>query len=67
MIGKLIAYGPDRKSALARMRQALAEMVIEGIHSNIPLQRRIMDDEVFREGAHNIHYLEQMMEQWARE
>lgn len=67
MIGKLIAYGPDRKSALARMRQALSEMVVEGIHTNIPLQKRIMEDEVFREAGHNIHYLEQMMEQWPRD
>jgi acetyl-CoA carboxylase biotin carboxylase subunit len=64
MIGKLIAYGSDRKTAIARMRQALAEMVIEGIHSNIDLQRRIMADEVFREGTHHIHYLEKMLEHW---
>ncbi len=67
MIGKLIAYGSDRKTAIARMRQALAEMVIEGIHSNIDLQRRIMSDEVFRDGGHHIHYLEKMLEQWAKE
>ena len=67
MIGKLIAYGADRKSAIARMRQALAEMVIEGIQTNIPLQKRIMQDEVFSEGAHNIHYLETMMEAWVKE
>ncbi len=67
MIGKLIAYGSDRKSAMARMRQALSEMVIEGIHTNIPLQRRIMEDNVFKEGAHNIHYLEEMLEQWDKE
>ena len=67
MIGKLIAYGSDRKTAIARMRQALAEMVIEGIQTNIPLQRRIMDDDVFREGAHNIHYMETMMESWDKE
>ncbi|WP_028006759.1 acetyl-CoA carboxylase biotin carboxylase subunit [Solimonas flava] len=67
MIGKLIAYGSDRKSAIARMRQALAEMVIEGIQTNIPLQRRIMADPVFKEGTHHIHYLEKMLEQWATE
>ncbi|HUP90881.1 MAG TPA: acetyl-CoA carboxylase biotin carboxylase subunit [Solimonas sp.] len=64
MIGKLIAYGPDRKSAVMRMRQALAEMLVEGIQTNIPLQRRIMHDEVFFAGAHNIHYLEEMMSRW---
>ncbi|HEX4896204.1 MAG TPA: acetyl-CoA carboxylase biotin carboxylase subunit [Solimonas sp.] len=67
MIGKLIAYGSDRRTAIARMRQALSEMVIEGIHSNIPLQRRIMADEVFREGSHHIHYLEHMLAEWAKD
>ncbi|PTU32338.1 acetyl-CoA carboxylase biotin carboxylase subunit [Stenotrophobium rhamnosiphilum] len=67
MIGKLIAFGSDRKSAIARMRQALSEMVVEGINTNIPLQRRIMEDGVFREGTHNIHYLEEMLEQWDKE
>jgi acetyl-CoA carboxylase biotin carboxylase subunit len=52
---------------MARMRQALSEMVIEGINTNIPLQRRIMEDGVFREGTHNIHYLEEMLEQWDKE
>ncbi len=67
MIGKLIAYGSDRKTAIARMRQALAEMVIEGINCNIPLQRRIMADPVFQEGTHHIHYLEHMLTEWAQE
>ncbi len=58
MIGKLIAYGEDRESAMARMRIALSEMVIEGIKSNIPLQIDIMKDAAFREGGVNIHYLE---------
>ncbi|MDD3764174.1 MAG: acetyl-CoA carboxylase biotin carboxylase subunit [Nevskiales bacterium] len=67
MIGKLIAWGPNRRSAVARMRQALAEMVIEGINTNIPLQRRIMADEVFVDGVHHIHYLESLLGQWAQE
>src|SRR3546814_18883278 len=54
MIGKLIAYGSDRKSAIARMRQALAEMIIEGIQTNNPLQSRIMRDPVYKEGTHHI-------------
>ena len=49
------------------MRQALAEMVFEGIKTNIPLQHRIMRDKVFLEGTHNIHYLETMLEDWERE
>jgi acetyl-CoA carboxylase, biotin carboxylase subunit len=67
MIGKLITWGPDRPSAIARMRHALAEMVIEGIHVNIPLQRQIMDDEVFCEGTHHIHYLESLIGRWVQE
>ncbi|PPE75611.1 acetyl-CoA carboxylase biotin carboxylase subunit [Solimonas fluminis] len=67
MIGKLITWGSDRKSAIARMRQALAEMIIEGIQTNTTLQSRIMRDPVFREGAHNIHYLEQMLAEWQTE
>ena len=66
-IGKLIAYGSARKSAIARMRQALSELVVEGIHTNIPLQRRIMEDSVFREATHNIHNMEEMLEQWDKE
>jgi acetyl-CoA carboxylase biotin carboxylase subunit len=67
MIGKLITWGSDRKSAIARMRQALAEMIIEGIQTNTTLQSRIMRDPVFREGEHNIHYLEQMLAEWQTE
>lgn len=67
MIGKLIAWGATREIAIARMRQALAEMVIEGIHTNIELQRRIMADEVFGAGTHHIHYLEKMLQKWAEE
>src|SRR5699024_500939 len=58
MIGKLITHGMDRDTALARMRIALAETVIEGIKTNIPLQQRIMEDIGFQKGQQNIHYLE---------
>jgi len=61
MIGKLIAFGEDRASALARMRTALNEMVIEGIKTNIPLQQDIMRDAAFERGGTNIHYLEKML------
>ncbi len=64
MIAKLIAYGPTRESAIARMRTALAEMIVEGIKTNIPLQRRILEDEVFCAGEHHIHYLGERLEQW---
>ena len=61
MIGKLIVHGPDRATAIARMRVALSEMVVDGIKTNIPLQQRIMADGGFREGGRNIHYLEKRL------
>jgi len=61
MIGKLIAHGETRASALARIRTALDEMVVEGIKTNIPLHERIMRDGAFIQGGANIHYLEKML------
>src|SRR5690348_6995632 len=58
MIGKLIVHGFDRKTAIARMRTALSETVIEGVKTNLPLQQRIMADSGFKHGGRNIHYLE---------
>jgi acetyl-CoA carboxylase biotin carboxylase subunit len=62
MIGKIIVYGDTREQALARMRTALGEMVVEGILTNIPLHRELMVDAKFMEGGTNIHYLEHWME-----
>jgi acetyl-CoA carboxylase, biotin carboxylase subunit len=64
MIGKLIVHGANRDSAIARMQVALSEMIVDGIQTNIPLQRRIMQDPVFRAGQHHIHYLEEMLAEW---
>ena len=61
MIGKLIVHGPDRETAIARMRVALSEMVVDGIKTNIPLQQRIMADGGFQRGGQNIHYLEKRL------
>lgn len=61
MIGKLITHGEDRESAVARMCNALRETVIEGINTNIKLQRSIMRDGAFLAGGANIHYLEKML------
>jgi acetyl-CoA carboxylase biotin carboxylase subunit len=58
MIGKIIAYGADRDQALARMRIALSETVVEGILTNIPLHRELFADARFIEGGTSIHYLE---------
>jgi acetyl-CoA carboxylase biotin carboxylase subunit len=61
MIGKLLAHGATREQALARMRTALAEMIVEGIHTNIPLHQDLLRDANFIQGGTNIHYLEQKL------
>jgi acetyl-CoA carboxylase biotin carboxylase subunit len=58
MIGKLITYGGSRDQALARMDIALSEILIEGIKTNVPLHRDLMNDRNFIDGGVNIHYLE---------
>ena len=61
MIGKVIAYGDNRNQAIARMRIALSEMVIEGIKTNIPLHLDLLSDAAFLNGGTSIHYLEQKL------
>ena len=62
LIGKLVSYGPDRAVALARMRTALEEIVIEGIKTNIPLHQRLIEDAGYLRGGVNIHYLTKLLE-----
>jgi len=61
MIGKVIAFGATRDQAVGRMRIALSEMVVEGIQTNIPLHRELMNDTRFLKGGVSIHYLEQKL------
>jgi len=61
MIGKLIAHGNDRDTAIARMKNALNEMVIEGIKTNIPLHEEIFQHAAFQAGGTDIHYLEKRL------
>ncbi len=61
MIGKIIVYGDNREHALARMRTALGETVVEGIQTNIALHRELMMDPGFIAGGTNIHYLEEWL------
>ncbi|VAW86261.1 Biotin carboxylase of acetyl-CoA carboxylase [hydrothermal vent metagenome] len=63
MIGKLITYGVNRESAMARMRTALDEVIIDGITTNIPLHQRLMRDVAFKTGGTDIHYLEKKLGQ----
>ncbi|MGQ0502121.1 MAG: acetyl-CoA carboxylase biotin carboxylase subunit [Panacagrimonas sp.] len=67
MIGKLICWGNTRESAINRMKGALSEMIVEGIDTNVALQQRIMRDEAFAKGEHDIHYMAGMLERWAQE
>ena len=61
MIAKVISFGDDRDIALNRMRNALDEIVVDGIRTNIPLQKDLVRDAAFRKGGVNIHYLEKKL------
>ena len=63
MIGKVITWGADRNSAIARMRTALSELVIEGITDNTALHEDLLTDHGFEAGGTNIHYLEHKLGQ----
>jgi acetyl-CoA carboxylase biotin carboxylase subunit len=62
LIAKLITYGEDRETALTRMRNALDEMLVEGIRTNIGLHQEIVRDAHFIAGGMNIHYLEKKLD-----
>ncbi|MGE3319079.1 MAG: acetyl-CoA carboxylase biotin carboxylase subunit [Candidatus Berkiella sp.] len=61
LIAKLISYGKDRHEAIRRMRNALSEIVVDGIKTNIPLHQDLMRDPHFMNGGTTIHYLENKM------
>ncbi|GBE10507.1 biotin carboxylase [bacterium BMS3Bbin12] len=61
LIGKLITHGADRASALARMRTALTEVVIEGIQTNVPLLLDLINDAAVQRGGVDIHFLEKKL------
>ncbi|MFQ6024137.1 MAG: acetyl-CoA carboxylase biotin carboxylase subunit [Acidiferrobacterales bacterium] len=61
LIAKLITHGQTRDTAMARMRVALSEMVVEGIKTNIPMHEDILVDTAFQAGGVNIHYLEKKL------
>ncbi|MDH3274676.1 MAG: acetyl-CoA carboxylase biotin carboxylase subunit [Gammaproteobacteria bacterium] len=61
MIGKVIAHGSDRDAAVARMKIALSEIVIEGIKTNVPLHQEIFQHAAFQKGGTDIHYLEKRL------
>ena len=61
MIGKIIGHGNDRPTAIARMKNALTEIVIEGIKTNVPLHQEIFQHSAFQAGGTDIHYLEKRL------
>ncbi|TLX57470.1 acetyl-CoA carboxylase biotin carboxylase subunit [Stutzerimonas nosocomialis] len=61
LIGKLITYGATREEAMQRMRNALDEIVVDGIKTNVPLHRDLVRDPGFCKGGVNIHYLEKKL------
>jgi acetyl-CoA carboxylase biotin carboxylase subunit len=61
LVAKLITYGDDRQEAIMRMRRALEMFVVDGIHTTIPLHRRIMEDEEFICGNIDTKYLERLL------
>ncbi|MCL4106183.1 UNVERIFIED_CONTAM: hypothetical protein GTU68_058489 [Idotea baltica] len=62
LIAKIISYGENREVALKRMRQALDELIVEGIRTNTPLHRDLVRDKAFLAGGVSIHYLESKLE-----
>ena len=61
LVAKVIAHGEDRDTAIARMRNALTEIVVEGIKTNTPLHQEIFQHAAFRAGGTDIHYLERRL------
>ena len=61
MIAKLIVHAPTRKEAIARLRRALAEFVVVGVKTSLPLHQRIVDDPEFQAGDYTIHWLERFV------
>ncbi|EHL96504.1 acetyl-CoA carboxylase, biotin carboxylase subunit [Acetobacteraceae bacterium AT-5844] len=61
LVAKLIVHGKTRAEAIARMRRALEEMVVDGIRTTIPLHQRIMADPQFQSGDYTIHWLERFV------
>jgi acetyl-CoA carboxylase biotin carboxylase subunit len=61
MLGKLIVHAPTRLEAIAKMRQALDEFVVEGIKTNIPFHKKILASKKFRDADYDTHFLEEFL------
>ena len=62
LIGKLIVHAPDRPAALARLKRALGEFIVDGIDTTTPLFHHLLDEEAVQTGDYNIHWLEKFLE-----
>jgi acetyl-CoA carboxylase biotin carboxylase subunit len=62
LIGKLIVHGRDRPEALARLNRALAELIVDGVDSTIPLFEALLNAQEVLSGDYNIHWLEDWLE-----
>jgi acetyl-CoA carboxylase, biotin carboxylase subunit len=63
LIGKLIVHGRDRPEALARLKRALSELIIDGIDTSVPLFHMLLDEPDILNGDYNIHWLEKFLAQ----
>jgi acetyl-CoA carboxylase biotin carboxylase subunit len=61
LVAKLITYGSDRGEAIRRMRRALDMFIVEGIHTSIPLHRRILDDPDFQAGRFDTNFIKRFL------
>ena len=61
LIAKLVVHGGTRAEAIARLRRSLAEMVVDGIATTLPLHRAIVEDAEFQAGDYTIHWLERFV------
>ena len=66
MLGKLIVHGRDREEAIVRGLRALDLFVVEGVHTTIPMHKRILSDDVFRSGKISTRFMEDFLERTAR-
>jgi acetyl-CoA carboxylase biotin carboxylase subunit len=62
LIAKLIVFGTDRPAALARLKRALGELIIDGIDTTVPLFHALLQEEAVQTGDYNIHWLEKWLE-----
>ena len=63
LIAKLIVHGRDRHEALARLKRALSELIVDGVDTTVPLFHDLLDQEAVQTGQYNIHWLEHWLEE----